>query len=83
MTPSRQIEPAYLDLQALAAYTSISVRAWRDYLRRPDAPPVFRLPGNLLVAKADVDRWLAGFKEERGQDLAAVVDDVMAKVGGF
>ena len=71
--------PGYLDLQALSAYTSISVRAWRDYLKRPDAPPVIRLPGKLLVARVDVDAFLLRFKEAPGQDLAGVVNEVMEK----
>jgi hypothetical protein len=71
--------PGYLDLQALAAYTSISVRTWRDYLKRPDAPPVIRLPGKLLVARADADAFLLRFKEAPGQDLAGVVNEVMEK----
>ena len=71
--------PGYLDLQALSAYTSISVRAWRDYLKRPDAPPVIRLPGKLLVALVDVDAFLLRFKEAPGQDLAGVVNEVMEK----
>jgi hypothetical protein len=77
-----KIEPQYLDLRALAAYTSVSVRTWRDLLRRPDAPPIFRLPGKILVAKADVDAWLRRFREQLGQDVGAIVDEVMKKVVG-
>ena len=72
----KQIEPGYFDLQALAAYSSISVRCWRDLLKRPDAPPVYRL-GKLLVARADVDTFLLRFKEAPGQDLGAIVQEVM------
>ena len=76
MKPSSQ-EPAYFDLQALAAYTSISVRAWRDYLKRPDAPPVYRVVGKLLVKKTDVDTFIERFREAPGQDLGAIVAGVM------
>ena len=79
---SSPIEPGYLDLQGLAAYTSVSVRAWRDYLKRPDAPSVIKLPGKLLVARADADAFLAQFRQEPGQDLAGIVDEVMGKLGG-
>ena len=72
-------EPAYLDLKALEAYTSIKARTWRDYLRRPDGPPVIRLPGKLLVARADVDAFLQRFKEAPGQGLGAIVQEVMGK----
>jgi len=51
-------------------------------LRRPDAPPIFRLPGKILVAKADVDAWLRRFREQLGQDVGAIVDEVMKKVVG-
>lgn len=78
----KNLEPGYLDLQGLAAYTSVSVRAWRDYLRRPDAPPVIKLPGKLLVKKSDADEWLARFRQSPGQDLGALVEGVMAKFGG-
>lgn len=72
-------EPAYLDLKALEAYTSIKARTWRDYLKRPDGPPVIRLPGKILVAVADVDAFLQRFKEAPGQGLGAIVQEVMAK----
>jgi hypothetical protein len=73
-------DPAYLDLQGLAAYTSISVRSWRDYLKRADAPPVFRLPGKILVARGDVDAWLKKFRQEPGNGLGEIVDEVMEKL---
>ncbi|MGO9175721.1 MAG: helix-turn-helix transcriptional regulator [Desulfobaccales bacterium] len=76
-----QLQPEYLDLQGLAAYTSVSVRAWRDYLKRPDAPPVIRLPGKILVGRADVDAWLSRFRQVPGQGLGAIVDQVMEKIG--
>lgn len=79
---SSRPEPAYLDLQALATYTSISVRAWRDYLKRPDAPAVFKLPGKILVARGDVDAWLKRFRQEPGQGLRVIVDEVMEKLAG-
>jgi hypothetical protein len=72
-------EAAYLDMQGLAVYTSISVRCWRDYLRRPDAPPVIRLPGKILVARLDVDAWLARFRETPGQDLRGMVDEIAGR----
>jgi hypothetical protein len=78
----KNIEPAYLDLQRLSSYTSISIRALRDYLKRPDAPPVIRLPGKILVSKVDIDAWLARFRQAPGQDLAAVVDEVLGKLKG-
>ena len=79
---SSRPEPAYLDLQALATYTSISVRTWRDYLKRPDAPAVFKLPGKILVARAEVDAWLKRFRQEPGEGLRVIVDEVMEKFGG-
>jgi hypothetical protein len=74
----KQIDPGYFDLQTLATYTSISVRCWRDLLRRPDAPPVYRL-GKILVLRADVDAFLQRFKEAPGQGLGAIVQEVMGK----
>jgi hypothetical protein len=41
---------------------------------------VIRLPGKLLVKRADVDAWLNRFKQEPGQGLGAVVDEVMSKM---
>jgi hypothetical protein len=79
LSPAK-IEPEYLDLRALATYTSISVRTWRDLLKRPDAPSVYRLPGKILVAKTEVDEWLQRFRQEQGQDLKTLVDEVIAKV---
>ena len=79
---SSRPEPAYLDLQALATYTSISVRTWRDYFKRADGPAVFKLPGKILVARAEVDAWLKRFRQEPGEGLRVIVDEVMEKFGG-
>jgi hypothetical protein len=74
-----KIEPEYLDLRALATYTSISVRCWRDLLKRPDAPPIYRMPGKILVAKVDIDNWLERFRQEQ-QDVETIINDVMNKI---
>lgn len=55
-------EQAYLDLKAAAAYTSLSVRSLRDYLKRPGAPPTYRISKKILVKRTDLDLWLERFK---------------------
>lgn len=67
MTSSRKIEPGYLDLQAVAVYTSLSVRTWREILKRPGGPPYIKVggpTGKILLQRAAVDAWLAQYRRE-------------------
>ena len=73
------ITPAYLDLVALAQYTCLSVRTWRDFLKRPDAPPHIRVRGKILLARLDVDEFFAGLKQT-GPDLGKIVDGVIQDI---
>ena len=72
------ISPAYLDLKAVAAYTSICVRTWRAILKRPDAPPYYRVQGKILIGREAVDDWLERFRENSNSlDLVnEVVNDL-------
>jgi hypothetical protein len=55
-------ESAYLDLKRAAAYTSYSVRSLRDYLKKPGAPPTYRISKKILIKRTDLDLWLERFK---------------------
>jgi hypothetical protein len=54
--------PGYLDLKALAGYSSCSVRWLRDRLTDPLAPlPCHRIGGKILIRREDFDVWINQF----------------------
>jgi hypothetical protein len=75
---SKSIESAYLDLKALARYSSISIRTLRKILANPAGPPHYRPGGKLLVRKSDFDAWMAQFRREP-VDLDSLVEEVLAE----
>lgn len=72
--------PGYLDLKSLADYSSCSVRWLRDRLIDSTAPlPFYRIGGKILVARADFDAWMNGFRIiQQTTATKTLVDDVMA-----
>jgi len=72
-----QITPAFLDLQGVAEYTGLSVRVWRDILKRPDAPAHYRpTNGKILLRRDEVDEWIAKFRCT-SESLEAKVNEVL------
>ncbi len=76
------IEPKYLDLKALAAYSSCSVRWLRDRLVDRTRPlPHHRIGGKLLVKREDFDLWMSAFRMvSAADDVSAIVESVLAQV---
>jgi hypothetical protein len=74
------IEPGYFDLQALAAYSSCSVRWLRDRLvDRLHPLPHYQIEGKILVKREEFDRWLAGSHVVTSADgPSEIVDSVVA-----
>ena len=74
------IQPGYFDLQALAVYSSASVRWLRDRLVDRTYPlPHHRVGGKLLVKKEDFDQWISRYRQDRPADaLDDVVNEVLA-----
>ncbi|MBA5861621.1 MAG: hypothetical protein GDA65_02760 [Nitrospira sp. CR1.1] len=71
--------PGYLDLKALAVYSSCSVRWLRDRLADPLAPlPHHRIGGKILIRREDFDVWINQFRTVRpSTELGTLVDDVL------
>lgn len=71
--------PGYLDLKALAGYSSCSVRWLRDRLTDPLAPlPHHRIGGKILIRREDFDVWINQFRTIRpSTELGTLVDDVL------
>lgn len=69
----------YLDLRALATYSSCSVRWLRDRLTDRVAPlPYHRIGGKILIRREDFDVWINQFRTVRpSTELGALVDDVL------
>ena len=76
------IDPSYLNLRMLAAYSSCSVRWLRDRLvDRVHSLPHYRVGGKLLVKRDEFDRWMEGQRVVRpsGQ-LTQIVESIVAQV---
>jgi hypothetical protein len=75
-------QPEYLDVKALAAYSSLSARTLRKIFSQPDGPAFYRLPGpgKILVKRADFDNWFSQFKRQPS-DLDALINETMKELG--
>jgi hypothetical protein len=75
-------EAGFLDLQALAAYSSCSVRWLRDRLVDLNRPlPHYRIEGKILVKRADFDQWLLASRVvSPGGEVRDIVESVMAQI---
>jgi hypothetical protein len=76
---SSQNEPAYLDLKAAAAYTSLSVRTLREHIKKPGAPPIYRVVGKILLKRSDIDVWLESFKVDLDSLANRVIESFRAQ----
>ncbi|HRB81188.1 MAG TPA: hypothetical protein PK614_02905 [Nitrospira sp.] len=76
----RAVSPGYLDLRALAVYSSSSVRWLRDRINDTTAPlPYHRVGGKILIRKEDFDDWISRFRTiQSATELETLVDGVMA-----
>lgn len=76
----RVVSPGYLDLRALAVYSSSSVRWLRDRINDTTAPlPYHRVGGKILIRKEDFDDWISRFRTiQSATELETLVDGVMA-----
>ena len=73
----------FLDLRALADYSSLSVRKLRDYLAAPLHPlPSYRVGGKVLVRRGDFDAWIERYRARPGgPDVGAIVENVLRDLG--
>ena len=70
-------DDAYLSLQALSKYSSLSVRTLRTRLIHPSNPlPHYRVGGKILVRRSEFDNWIRVFRAA----AADGVDDIVAAV---
>jgi hypothetical protein len=77
---STQLDP-FLDLRALSAYSSLSVRKLRDLLEDPGRPlPCYQVGGKLLVRRSEFDAWVSSHRRRRQADVDGIVSDVLRKL---
>ena len=76
------VQPTFLDLKTLAAYSSCSVRWLRDRLvDRAHPMPHYRIGGKLLVKREDFDNWMEAQRVVQPSDrLSLIVDSVMTEL---
>jgi excisionase family DNA binding protein len=74
----------YLSIRQLAAYTSISTRKLREFMKAPARPlPHFRVGGRVLVRRSEFDAWMAAYRAQsaiHGADVDALVEDIVRSV---
>jgi len=69
----------YLNLKALAHYSSCSVRWLRARLTDPVAPlPCYRVGGKLLVKLEEFDAWMIHYRATARTDLEQLIEDLAA-----
>jgi len=69
----------YLKLKDLSAYSGISVRKLRDFIRDSEYPlPSFRMEGMILVKQSEFDGWMERYFRLRKTDLDQIVDEVVS-----
>lgn len=72
----------YLDLKGLSAYSSLSVRTLRDYLKDPVDPiPSFCVRRKILVRKSEFDQWISRHRIDT-KDVSRLVDEMAAAFSG-
>lgn len=75
-------EPGYFDLQALAVYSSCSVRWLRNRLADHHQPlPHYRVEGKILVKREEFDRWMTMHRTRQpATDVAELVESVVSQM---
>jgi len=74
---STPLDP-FLALQALATYSSLSVRKLRDYLEDHQHPlPCYRVGGKILVRQSEFDGWIAAYRHHGRRAADAIVNEVL------
>jgi len=68
----------YLSLRELSKYCGLSDRTLRSYIKEPTHPlPCYHVGGKILVRRSEFDRWIESFRRRDGEDLNAIVQQVM------
>ena len=68
----------YLSLRALAAYSSLSERLLRSFLRAPEHPlPHYRVGGRVLIRRSEFDAWMDVYRQATDD-----ADEIVARVLG-
>jgi len=66
----------YLDLCALSAYSSLSVRTLREYLSDAVDPiPSFCFRRKILVRKSEFDRWMSRYRNNT-KSVSGIVNEI-------
>jgi hypothetical protein len=71
----------FLDLRALSAYSSLSVRKLRDLLEDHAHPiPSYRPCGKILVRRSEFDNWMAAYRHRGRVDVDRIVSEVLREL---
>jgi hypothetical protein len=74
MTVTVPLDP-FMNLKALSAYSSLSVRKLRQLIDRDpaDALPAYRIDRRVLVRKSDFDAYMANYRISGRPGVVAVL----------
>jgi excisionase family DNA binding protein len=70
-----QIEPAYMQLKDLAAWSGVGLTRLREAVRSGDLPS-FKYGGTFLVRLDEFNQWMEGHRYK--PDLDQIVDEVLS-----
>ena len=73
-------EPAeYLTIKQLVAYSTLSERTLRGYLKRRVQPlPHYRVDKKILIRRSEFEDWLANFRRaDRGDGINNMVEEIL------
>lgn len=82
MNQPGSVQPSFLDLKTLAAYSSCSIRWLRDRLVDQSHPlPHYRVEGKLLVQRDEFDEWMDVHRVVQPSDqLSQIVESVVSQL---
>ncbi len=67
-----------MSLKAPAAFSNLSVRTLRSYLRHPACPlPHFHVGGKILVKQSEFDSWITRCRISTAARVDAFVADIL------
>jgi excisionase family DNA binding protein len=78
MKAASQIEPGYMGLKDLAAWSGIGLTRLREAVKSGDLPS-FKYGGTFLVRLDEFDQWIEGHRFK--PDLNQIVDEVLENFG--
>ena len=72
------VEPNYLTIKQLSAYSGFGIRTLRGLIRHPEHPlPHFRVGSKTIrISKTDFDNWINRYRIDYDDKLSEMVESI-------